>query len=160
MSTLNERLVTANHVLESFQPAIRLYMRVGHLRMYWDVRDGNPRYDYPAHLRGDGLWPRYGYHTPPCCGGTGLQSLVQLIRYVRNLTRFPILTWEYWSSGPVQLCGQNTVELLRQSDYGDPKKTCCILCGSAEFKGGIDWWSLNGKTGPCCYMGLCRRDES
>lgn len=164
MSTITERVNVANEILKTFMPGVVLYQRgalVPNLRMCWDTRKAPipPRHDFSARLRSDGSWPMYGYNVRPS-GGTGYQALAQLIRYVRDLPRLPMLTWEYWAGDAVKLCTPATLELLRAGNYGDPDKTHCVLCGSAEWKRGLDWWSLNGVTGPSCRTGNCVPDSS
>jgi hypothetical protein len=109
--------------------------------------------------RGQGDWPQFGYNQRPT-GGTGMQALAQLIRYVRDLPRLPVATWEHWAGDTVKLCTQETVRLIVLSEYGDPRKTSCVLCGDSEFKHGIDWWSLDGVTGPSCLYGKCRTEPN
>ena len=154
-TTLKYRIAQTNRILRTFVPGTILYHDGRFLRMCWDTRRGVPKYDFVAHLRGEGSWPRYGYNQRPT-GGTGFQALAQLIRYVHDLSRLPIITWEYWTGEKVKLGNEETLRLLRESDYGNPNKTCCILCGTTEFKKGLDWWSLNGKTGPSCWGGRCK----
>lgn len=149
------RLSVANEALETFEPAIHLYEGERELRMCWDFRDPKPRHDFPARLRADGSWTQYGYKQRPT-GGTGMQALAQLIRYVRDLPRLPLITWEYWAGERIALCNARTIEILAAGGYGDPEKTCCVLCGTRDFKRGLDWWSLDGVIGPSCYGGICR----
>jgi hypothetical protein len=84
-----------------------------------------------------------------------MQALAQMIRFVRDLPRVPLTTWEYWAGEKVKLCTPDTVALLRDGGYGDPSKTQCVLCGATEFKRGLDWWSLDGIVGPACFGGRC-----
>ena len=162
MTKLNEeRVAVANAVLALFMPGTRLYYsEKERLRMQWNtLREGGPRHDFSAKLRSDGSWPKYGYNVRPS-GGTGFQALAQLIRYVRDWHRLPLLTWEYWGGDSVKLFDdQSLVNLLREGNYGDPAKVCCVLCGTVEHKRGLDWWSLNGVTGPSCFGGLCTPDH-
>lgn len=145
-----DRIQIANEILATFVP-ITLYRRGPRLRMKWG------RYDLPADLRGDGSLPRYGERQRPC-GHTGLTALAQLIRYTRNWTRLPLITWEYWASDTIRLCDAETLRLIRNCDYGNPTKTCCVRCGTTDFKG-LDWWSLDGVTGPSCRYGQCSLQE-
>jgi len=151
-SMRSDRVAVANAALDTFIPGVRLYQD-RELRMAWS------RHDFPARLRSQGDLPAFGYRHRPT-GGTGMQALAQLIRYVRDLPRFPLATWEYWAGERVKLCTALTVELIGSSDYGDPTKTRCVLCGDSEFKRGLDWWSLDGITGPCCGFGRCRPVEA
>lgn len=152
MSERDYRLGVANLVLDTFVPGVMMYEGEYGLRMSWDNRK-QPRHDFAARLRSDGSWPLYGYNVRPS-GGTAYQGIAQMIRYVRDLPRLPLLTWEYWSGDSVKLCTPRTLELLKSSDYS--KKTNCVLCGSSEWKRGLDWWSLDGKIGPCCSHGKCQ----
>lgn len=153
-SALQNRLDTANLALATFLPTVRLY-QARELRMCWDARQPQPRHDFPARLRNSGDWTQYGYRQRPT-GGTGMQALAQMIRFVRDLPRLPLITWEYWAADKIKLCTPETVELLRQGGYGDPAKTRCVLCGATENKRGIDWWSLDCVVGPSCFGGRCQ----
>jgi hypothetical protein len=157
-----ERIEVANRVLETFC-TIRLSDRSGRLWMEWP-----PRFAFPAALRGDGTWPRYGYYQRPC-GGTGLNATAQIIRYVRDLPRLPMRAWRHWASENVKLCCAETLRLLEASEY--PARTACVLCGRDDWTRGLDWWSLGKIIGPVCSFGNCveesvrypkrdRRDES
>lgn len=148
------RIGMANVILDTFLPGVVLFMD-GELRMSWDNRKQPPRYDFPARLRTQGDLPEFGYRQRPC-GGTGMQALAQLIRYVRDLPRLPMVTWEYWAGDRVKLCERRTIILLNAAGYGDTLKTRCVLCGDTEFKRGLDWWSLDKVTGPSCRNGVCR----
>ena len=152
MTPSGQRIEEANAILATYQPGTRLYLKGHSLRMAWE-----PYFNYSASLRSQGDLPRYGDRHRPC-GHTGMQALAQLIRYVRDLNRLPLITWEYWASETILLCNAETLRLLSKSDYGDPTKTCCVLCGTTEFAG-LDWWSLDGVTGPSCRYGGCRRNR-
>jgi hypothetical protein len=152
------RIGVANLVLDVIAPGVLLYQG-RELRMCWDIRKQPPKYDFPARLRADGSWPAFGYRNRTT-GGTGFQALAQLIRYVRDLSRLPIMTWEYWGSDTVKLGTPRVVELLKSSGYDDVDKTCCVFCGDVSFKRGLDWWSLDGVVGPCCRWGNCRGEAS
>lgn len=158
IASYENRIKTANQILNSFVPGVELYTGERYLRMRWDIRKQPPKHDFAAHLRADGSWTKYGYRQRPT-GGTGMQALAQLVRYVRDLSRLPLITWEYWAGDTVKLCTPQTLELIRASDYADPAKTCCVLCGTSEYKRGLDWWSLDGVTGPSCYGGQCKPAE-
>lgn len=159
-----KRITEANDILATFAPSIHIYdaftlRRSVILRMCWDVRKPEgAKYNFPADLRSDGSWPRYGYDCRPT-GGTGLQALAQLIRYVRDLSRLPFLTWEYWCGEKIGLGNAETLRLIRESEYEDPTKTCCIFCGTTEWKNGIDWYNFQGKVGPGCVWDRCQKRE-
>lgn len=148
---LNEIILTrANQVLETFigcTPRLRLS---GSGRL--EVQSSSGRMSARTSPHSGSLTGRYGNHG---MGGTSAMALGQLVRWYFNQTRLPLPTWRYWASDKVLLCSLATVDLLEDSTYSDPKKVCCVLCGSSKVG---DWWHLNGKTGPCCYMGRCRED--
>ena len=151
-----ERVRTADKALLTYSRQ-RLYLDdIGRLRMYEDWGDGaGPRADLPASLCPNGMWPVS--HRRYSGGGTQMNSVAQLIRWVRDLPRLPLDSWEYWASETVRLCNPETLAILKGSDYGD--KTSCVLCGSPKFQGGLDWWSLNGVTGPSCKSGHCQQEN-
>lgn len=149
-----DRIEIANRALATFTRDVQLYEGGFGLRMCWGNGAGTYRHDFAARLRSDGSWTMYGYGQRPT-GGTGMQALAQLIRYVRDLDRLPMSTWKYWGSETVKLCTSEVVEILRLGNYGDPEKTHCVLCGRNDWKRGLDWWSLNGVTGPSCRNGAC-----
>lgn len=159
------RIGVANLVLETFTQGVILYQE-RELRMCWDVRrpiaqrDGmyGPRHDYPARLKEQGIGAQFRYRPLPI-DGTGMQALAQLIRYVRDLPRLPLITWEYWGSEKIRLCTPRTIELLRKGGYGDPLKTGCVFCGDQQFQSGLDWCSREEVTGPSCYGGMCREQQ-
>lgn len=151
----SSRISVALSALDTFAPGVKLYMGRRELRMSWDIRlTIPPRHDFPARLRTKGDIPEFGQEVFPG-GGTSLQALGQLIRFIRDLPRLPIDTWKYWSGSKVQLCTPHTVELLVGAGWDADGKTTCVLCGSVKFKGGLDWWGLDGVTGPCCSGGRC-----
>ena len=154
---MEHRIGVANLVLDTVAPGVMLY-RAKELRMRRDVRKQPPKYDFPARLRTDGSWPAFGYRQRST-GGTGFQALAQLVRYVRDLSRLPLSTWEYWGGESVKLGNAKTLELLKSGGYPDPLKTCCVLCGDSEFRRGLDWWSLDGVVGPSCRFGCCRETK-
>ncbi len=148
-SASQKRLEIANLALATFLPSVRLY-QARELRMCWDARQPQPKHDFPARLRNSGDWTQYGYRQRPT-GSTGMQALAQMIRFVRDLPRLPLITWKYWAGDKINLCTPRTVELLKEGGYGDPLKTLWVLCGVTEFKRGLD-----GVVGPSCFGGRCR----
>lgn len=116
------------------------------------------KYEYvvlPANLNSSGRDFHYYEKIYRYCGmgGTGLTAAAQLARYIRDLPRLPLSCWSYWES--VGVGDTNVYQLLTDNGYAD--KTNCILCGNKPD--GIDWWSLDKLTGPCCTFGKCRQKE-
>ncbi len=139
-------IAQANKILQSFYPDFEIY-RSASRRLRIKSRYG----DIPANVasHSGSLSCNYGKLGT---GGTGALAIGQLIRWIRNQTRLPLISWEYWSSEKIKLCNNKTVELVKNSSYCNDKKTCCVLCGSKNVG---DWWIRDGIVGPCCYLGRC-----
>lgn len=133
------RAVMANAILKTYAHkdaeiilrGRRVFVRDYSRTRQWVVRGGQSF--YPA------------YRTS--MGGTQTTSIAILIRWIQGRPVFPMSTWEYWASGTINLCNQETLALL--VEYGYPKHVECVLCGN-EIKGGLDWWCLDNLSGPCC----------
>lgn len=97
-------------------------------------------------------------------GGTVSTAVSQLVRWVQGKPVYGLETWKYWGSDGMGLfnCGGNrrdpveVLELIRKSGW--PEHPVCILCKRTPPKG-LDWWSLDGKSGPCCSFGRCTDDN-
>jgi hypothetical protein len=61
----------------------------------------------------------------------------------------PITTWRYWAGDSIKLLPYSTVDIMETSGY--PRESPCVLCGR-PLNGPLDWWSLDGLSGPCCTM--------
>lgn len=82
-------------------------------------------------------------------GGTSMTALSQLVRWIQGRPVLPLSTWEYWAGESCKLArgrGQEMVERLKHAQY--PETTHCVLCG--RVLDGLDWWCLDGISGPCC----------
>lgn len=141
--TETQRLAAANEALRAFQPCAKIEPRKGGtyvvmnlcgkvLVRRWQCRGQD---FYPVWNR---LWPG---------GGTSVTALSQLVRWVRGLPVLPLSSWRWWASDTVQLLDIAAVESLAAAGY--PERARCVLCGE-EIVGRLDWWSLDGVSGPCC----------
>ena len=148
---MSARLEAANRILALYAE-VRLECRKGRL---WLVPD-DPKLQAKAavlNCPGNSLACRYGALG---MGGTCAAATAQLVRWVRDLPRHPLRAWEWWCCETVGLGGGNREAILaavRESDYADPEKTRCVLCKRQIVS--LDWWSLDGVTGPCCLFGRC-----
>lgn len=140
------KLETANRVLNTFACGARIEHRQGvggGFYVHWpNFRGGE--YVKRWHARGQDFYPTWS--SKWCGGGTSCTALSQLIRWLRGEPVLPIGTWRHWGSERVKLVSPDAIELLLAGGY--PEKTPCVLCGG-EIKT-MDWWSLNGVSGPCC----------
>jgi hypothetical protein len=102
-------------------------------------------------LRGTRNWFRYDLVGRELgIGGTDEQTLCQLILWYRDLPRLPGYVLKNWQERSPDFCAA-----IDRVGYDDDKSTRCVICG--EKPTGLDWWSLNGVTGPCCSPGRgCR----
>jgi len=77
-------------------------------------------------------------------------ALSQLVRWIRGQDVLPLATWIYWAGLRCWLAGSRGNEMidrLRHAQY--PERVFCVLCGAALIDR-LDWWHLNGTSGPCC----------
>lgn len=81
-------------------------------------------------------------------GGTSACATMQLAHWARGKPRVPVSTWEYWFGPKIMLGDAAVLERLKDSSYGDPAMTCCVLCGNSRIG---DWWSNDKLIGPCCW---------
>lgn len=146
----------ANGVLRIFQPDFH-FVKHHRLCLVWE-RDGV----YSTHA------VRVSKHSGALnmsnwklgLGGTSAMAMGQLARWVRGQSRVPVAAWEYWAGDMIKLAGDRGDELavaIKQSSYGDDKKTCCVLCGADRCG---DWYSFEGLVGPCCVFSRCRKEKS
>lgn len=122
----------------------KTYQNVEHSRR-WSVQRGSDR--PPWHQK----WAH---------GGTCKTALSQLIRWCKEEPVLPLATWQYWCSPGCYLARDRGAELCSLlSDAGWPRDVPCVLCGVA-LTGSIDWWDLNGVSGPCCKWGGCQQRQA
>ena len=149
MHCKDDRIDIANFVLKCFAPETTLRIESGYVLVAWT--DSRGKHEKRWMTRGQDFYP--GWHNNWGHGGTASTALSQLVRWVKCLPVLPLSTWQYWSGDRVQLLRQGNAEMAIQTlmGAGYPQKAECVLCGDT-ITGGMDWWSLNGVTGPCCGM--------
>lgn len=149
---MTERIEVANKVLADFSIA-SFERRENGWYVSWDGYGSNGKVSRRWQTRGQDFYPVWSSIYPG--GGTSCTALSQLIRWCGGKPVLPLATWTYWSGERVKLLSPAAVELLRAGGY--PEVAKCVLCG-AEIHGGMDWWSLNGDSGPCCgWKSGCRQ---
>lgn len=88
-------------------------------------------------------------------GGTSSTALSQLVRWVQDKPVLPLSTWQWWAGDKCKLLKPEAVERLREGGY--PVHVPCVLCHKT-IQGGLDWWSLDKVSGPCCaWTSGCRQ---
>lgn len=138
------RLAAANLVLGSFSDS-RIERRRGGWYVMWAGRRGkiakrwccSGQDFYP-------VWARKWAH-----GGTACTALSQLIRWLRGQPVLPLASWRFWTSDQMKLLPMSAVTELQAAGY--PTVARCVLC-KRELTRGLDWWHLDGVSGPCCSM--------
>jgi hypothetical protein len=121
----------SGHVLVMWGPMDNLTIK------RWQVRHGQDFYP---------VWSHKWAH-----GGTKTTALSQLIRWCRGRPVLPLSTWRYWAGETCRIAGDEGERLIDRLVYAQyPDVAHCVLCGVQL--GGLDWWSLNGVSGPCCPM--------
>jgi hypothetical protein len=151
----------ANRVLACFQPSAQFVVEGNRLMMSinrtW-MKSPNVK-TVPVLLRKDHHWFTGALGKIYPGGGGSTQAATTLACWLRDWPRLPLASWEYWAkpNGPGLLMDNpEAVGWLRDAGYDD-ERTRCINCGSIEFKGGLDWWSCDGVSGPCCMWGDCAK---
>jgi hypothetical protein len=143
------RVPMANRVLDCFaEGTIVCYVEGRGVQVSWR-RHGETLYRRWA-TRGQDFYPiwyrQWGH------GGTASTALAQLVRWVQGKPVLPLSTWRYWFGDKCRLArdrGDEGIKALIHAEYPDVAR--CVLCHE-PITGGMDWWSLDGVTGPCCGM--------
>ena len=135
---------TANKVLASFFDGW-IEKRKGGWYVCWNDRHRGGVIAKRWQCRGNGFYPVWHHSYPG--GGTSSTALSQLIRWLSGKPVLPISTWRYWASETCKLLDASAVDELLAGGY--PKHADCVLCGN-QIQGSLDWWRLDGVSGPCC----------
>lgn len=152
-------LETANAVLDCFAQgtAISIKPKVG-VVVSWTQYNGT-QFSKRWMTRGQDFFPvwsqKWGH------GGTCCTALSQLVRWVKEKPVLPIGTWKHWTSPQCFLArsrGPEVIKLLEEGGY--PQDAICVLCHN-PIEQGLDWWSLDKISGPCCsWTTGCRQKRS
>jgi len=146
------RVEMANRVLAYFSRA-NIERRKNGWYVSWNGSGGKVTRRWQT--RGQDFYPVWSHIYPG--GGTSCTALSQLIRWCGDKPVLPIATWQYWAGEQVKLLGSEAIAVLREAGY--PETSKCVLCG-IEITKSLDWWSLNGVTGPCCgWTTGCRQKQ-
>lgn len=142
------RLAAANAALALFSEGVRLEFVGRRAFVCWTGHGGSPERKQWVTHSGNGFFPtwhkRRGYW-----GGTTSTAMSQLIRWVQGKPVLPLYSWRYWVSPTVGLARPRGDELLALlSEAGYPERVLCVVCG--KHPNGLDWWSRDGVSGPCC----------
>jgi len=149
-----DRLAKANQVLATFQPGIFLVLKNNRIAASWETasRKKVKTVTKVIQQKQRGLYPE----TEMYCDGTAACSIMQLVRWVRHKPVHSFETWVvWWTYRPDRSAGRSrNKKLFRALVEADwPTEVKCVVCG--EKPHGIDWWSGDDKSGPCCSMGRC-----
>lgn len=140
----DDRVGIANRVLGFFAKGTSLRIECGYILVSWSTFKG--RVERRWMTRGQDFYPVW--HRKWTGGGTASTALSQLVRWVQGKPVLPLSTWSYWTSDKYKLLDPQAIEILRDAGY--PEKVQCVRCGSNNFAGGMDWWGLDGVSGPSC----------
>lgn len=146
------KLETANRVLATFAANAEIYLRGSRLRIKWPTYGGRLRDKEWQCRRGQDFYPKWSQQW--CGGGTSCTALSQLVRWIQGKPVLPLGTWRHWASESVQLLPIEAVNDLATGGY--PDISICVLCDNPTE--GLDWWNLDGVSGPCCsFTRGCRQ---
>ena len=141
------RIETSNAVLRLMQPDTSIERRKGGWYVCWTRYCKTPQSRRWV-TRGNDFYPLW--HHKWGRGGTVTTALSQLVRWCGEKPVLPLPTWRYWMSPTVRLGDDSGDEIVRiLTDGGYPEATPCVLCG-LPITGRLDWWSLDGISGPSC----------
>jgi hypothetical protein len=144
------KIVVANQVLATFSRS-RIERRRGGFYVVWACKRGDVAKRWCT--RGQDFYPMWHRQWPG--GGTASTALSQLIRWLRGQAVLPAATWRYWATEKIKLLPHDGVVTLLAGGY--PEHSLCVLCGR-QLNGSLDWWHLDGTSGPCCaWTSGCRQ---
>lgn len=148
---MERQLKVANEVLATFSPS-KISKEPTGWYVEWEVHGVRTKKRWQIQ-RGNDFFAVWHRKWPG--GGTAMTALSQLIRWLRGQPVLPIGTWAYWASDLMRLLPPEAVGDLSEGGY--PDHADCVLCGT-RLGGSLDWWSLDGVSGPCCrWANGCRQ---
>lgn len=148
---IQERLQVANKILSEFSYHPKISKEKTGYYVSWQTR--NHTYKKRWSCRGQDFYPVWSRKWPG--GGTSCIALSQLIRWVKEEPVLSLVTWKHWASDNVKLVSNEVCDVLKENDY--PEKSICVLCHQ-EITQYVDWWHLDGVSGPCCaYTHGCKQ---
>lgn len=151
----DEKIIAANAVLAAFSTS-QIERRPGGWYVAWKNYRGDNISRRWQCRKGNDFYPVWSRKWDG--GGTACTALSQLIRWLRSQPVLPISSWRYWASDRMRLLPLVAVEML--ADGGYPQESSCVLC-EMTLVGGLDWWNLDGVSGPCCsWTNGCRQKRN
>lgn len=138
----------ANRVLDCFaEGTIVSYVEGRGVVVSWPRHDGELIFRR-WQTRGQEFYPTWNHLWGH--GGTACTALSQLVRWIQCKPVLPLSSWRYWFGDTCRLArdrGDEAMKALIHAEY--PEVVNCVLCHQ-PLNGSLDWWSLDGVTGPCC----------
>ena len=152
-----ERLAAVNVVLEKLSWWSKFEVRGNKVFLVSDMPVRGRAYHKENMIASTshGNYPKFdtGMHG---LSGTQTVIMMQLWRWLIDRPRIPLDRMR-GSFSKFRELGV-PADILDNTDYGDPEKTKCVLCGDMEHSG-EDWWSLDDVDGPCCQYGRCIKEK-
>lgn len=150
------RIDAANEMLKCFAPGTTLRLESGYVLVEWENNRGKQSKRWMTRGGQDfyPVWHRHWAH-----GGSACTALSQLVRWVQGRPVLSINSWRYWGREECALLrhGDREAALQAMLDAGYPAQATCVLC-KQPINGSLDWWSLDGVSGPCCgWTSGCRQ---
>lgn len=143
------RVSMANRVLDCFaEGTIVIYEPRRGVVVTWNRSSGEAVFRRWQTRGGQDFYPTWSnlwVH-----GGTACMALSQLVRWIRGQPVLPLSTWRHWFGEKCWLAryrGDEGIAALVHAGY--PDIATCVLC-KKPIAGGLDWWNLDGVSGPCC----------
>lgn len=152
-AAIADRIAVANQVLSYFAETPTILLRANNrVQVRWTTRTKSHTKSWMT--RGQDFYPVWHRDWPG--GGTAQTALSQLVRWVQGKPVLPLDSWRYWASEKVKLLRDTTaLDILSGAGYPDPSH--CVLC-DRPLTEGLDWWRLDGVSGPCCgWTSGCRQ---
>jgi hypothetical protein len=144
----------ANFVLLCLTKDTQIHRRYNGWYVTWSQYDGR-RFSRRWATRSGSFYPSWYRHWGH--GGTCTTALAQLVRWCQGKPVLPLSVWSYWVSPTVALGRENGDKIVqRLFEAGYPVVATCVLCGT-ELTKSLDWWDLDGVSGPSCKWGGCRQ---
>lgn len=135
----------ANRIVKHFIPYAQIRIRNARICIHWKVGK-------KTHLKQFAVRNGQCFYTVwrAPWGGTCSLALAQVVRRLQGKPVFPLRTWKYWASPKVMIAndGPALIDELVSCDW--PDLVPCVLCGKTIHQGHLDWWSLDGVSGPYC----------
>ena len=85
-------------------------------------------------------------------------AMSQIVRWCQGKPVLPLASFQWWTSETIMLAGDRGPELLTLLEKaGYPVAVNCVACGNPPT--GLDWYNLDGVSGPCCRFSRCPKKD-